>query len=73
MRLAAEAPAPWLEAGGLTKVYGGVVALRDTSVELRRGEIVAVGSSKIIRRARNENARATITSRWWISGRSPTI
>ena len=39
MLLAADAAAPWLAASGLTKVYGGVVALRDTALELRRGEI----------------------------------
>ena len=38
-RLAVELGAPWLVASGLTKIYGGVVALADASMELRAGEI----------------------------------
>jgi ABC-type sugar transport system ATPase subunit len=37
--LAAEAQAPWLRAEELTKVYGGVTALRDASLALRSGEL----------------------------------
>ena len=37
--MAVELPAPWLEAAGLTKEYGGVVALRDATLSLRPGEL----------------------------------
>ena len=41
--MGAEAPAaPWLVAKGLTKVYGGVVALDDADLSLRSGELRGV-------------------------------
>ncbi len=46
MRVAANSSAPALEAAGLTKIYGSgnteVVAMRDVSLHLERGEVVAL-------------------------------